>query len=454
MTSALGILVLAAFLIYSLMSIVRPMWAFALLVMMWALEQLVQSYVPFFLANGILFNIYVAAIVGLAALRRVGSGGFVLGDYFNATFLCITALYLVGIASLAWTPGFDFAQRQVLWLGPYIFVGVYLATMLPRRVEEFDDFRKVIMIVGGLIALLILLNPNLQWHGDRAMVKLGGAAGDRGNPLALAELGAILAVTAAISRDQGIAGFKLALRIAIVILGLGLALKTGSRGQVLAAFVVIAFLYPTARRSDRLGQTMLNLTGLGFFAIVLFFTVTTFVTSENLDRWSLRSILEGGFGRLEFVMMYFKAFIDSPQAWLFGFGSMAFGEVVSEGGVRFVENLFAEIIFEFGIIGMLLLAVILGQSFSMGIWMIRNAPTSQARINSTLLLGLWLMYFLIAAKSYNLWTGFPFFYICVTMTKCGLVARREWPLLEEEYEEEDEEEYAEDYLHSAARPIS
>lgn len=453
MTTALGILVIAAFLVYSLMSIVRPMWAFALLVMMWAIEQLVQSYVPYFMAHGILFNIYVAVIVGLAALRRVGSGGFVLREYANATFVCITGLYLIGLASLAWTPNFSYAQRQILWLGPYIFVGVYLATLLPRRIDEFSEFRRVIMIVGGTIALLILMNPNLRWYGDRSMVILGGSS-DRGNPLALAELGAILAVTAAISRDQGIAGFKLILRIAVVILGLGLALKTGSRGQVVAALIVIAFLYPVARRSNHLGQTLLSLAGLGLFAAVVLFTISTFITGENLDRWSLRSLLEGGFGRIEFVTLYLKAFIDSPQAWLFGFGSMAFGEVVREAGVQFVENLFAEIVFEFGLIGSMLLAVILAQSFAMGIWMIRNAPTSTTRINSTLLLGILLMYFFIAAKSYNLWTGFPFFFICITITKCGLVARREWPMLEEEYDEEEEVEYNEEYPQSGVRPIS
>lgn len=453
MTTALGILIIAAFLVYSIMSIARPMWAFALLVMMWPLEQLVQSYVPFFAANGILFNIYVAVVVGLAALRRLTFGGMdSLREYANPTLYAVTGLYLIGLASLAWTPGFEYALGQARWLGPYILVGVYLATMLPQRIEEFGEFRRVMMIVGGLIAILILINPNLKFYGDRAMVNLAGPV-DRANPLALAEIGAIIAVIAAISRDRGVTGIKVALRIAVVLIGIGLALKTGSRGQVIAAFIVIIFLYPTARKSERLTQTLINLAGLCLFGFVLMIAVSTFVTSENLDRWSLRSLLDGGAGRLEFVFMYLNAFIESPQAWLFGFGSMAFGEVVPEGGVRFVENLFAESFFEFGVLGLTFMSIILIQSVKMAFWMIRNSPTESARINATALFGLWLIYFIIASKAYNIWTAFPFFCICITINKCGLIAKKEWIFLEELEEEEEEEENYDEFTSPTARPI-
>lgn len=455
MTSALGILIIAAFLVYSVMSIARPMWAFALLIMMWPLEQLVQSYVPFFALNGIVFNIYVAVIVGFAALRRLSFGGISsLKEYANPTLYAVTSLYLIGLASLAWTPGFEYALGQVKWLGPYIFVGVYLATMLPQRIEEFGEFRRVMMIVGGLIAILILINPNLKFYGDRAMVNLVGSV-DRANPLALAEIGAIIAVIAAISRDRGVTGIKVALRITVVIIGIGLALKSGTRGQVIAAFIVILFLYPTARKSGHLTQTLINLAGLCLFGIVLMITVSTFVTSENLDRWSLRSLLDGGAGRLEFVFMYLNVFIDSPQAWLFGFGSMAYAQVVDTGGVSFVENLFAECLFEFGVLGLALISIIIIQSVRMSFWMIKNSPTGPARINATVLFGLWLMYFIIASKSYNIWTAFPFFCICVTINKCGLIAKKEWLFLEEhafEEEEEEEEDYDE-FAAPTARPI-
>ena len=57
-----------------------------------------------------------------------------------------------------------------------------------------------------------------------------------------------------------------------------------------------------------------------------------------------------------------------------------------------------------------------------------------------------MMSFLIAAKSYNLWTGFHFFYLCIVITKIGIVLREEIANGEIEFEEYDEydEEYYED----------
>ena len=170
MTQATGILVILAFLTYSLLSIRRPMWAFALLVLMFPLEQLLQLSIPFFRTYGMLFNIYVAAILALAASRRVVLGEANLRDFFNPTLYAICLLYAIGLASLGWTPGFDFAIGQVRWLGPYIIVSVFFGALLPSRLEDFDGFRTVILIGGTAIALLILINPGLQFHGDRAVI--------------------------------------------------------------------------------------------------------------------------------------------------------------------------------------------------------------------------------------------------------------------------------------------
>ena len=281
------------------------------------------------------------------------------------------------------------------------------------------------------------------------MVNLGGTT-DRGNPLALAETGALLAITAALSRDRGITGFKAILRGAVVLIGLGIALQTGSRGNVLAGMLVIIFLYPTARRSENLSQTLINLLGLFTFAFVIYIAASTFITNENMQRWSIYSIIEGGSTRAIFVWMYFAEFMKSPQVWAIGFGTQSFSEVVPGSPANMVENLFAETLFDLGIPGLTLMLIVVVVSIKKSLWMIRNSPTESARINSVLLFGIWLCYALFAAKQYNLWTGFPFFYISIVITKCALVAQREWPALEEaEYEDEyDDDSYDEQNAHS------
>lgn len=444
MTQATGILVILAFLAYSLLSIRRPMWAFSLLILMFPLEQLLQLSIPFFRTYGTFFNYYVGVILAIAACRRLLLGEANLREFFNTTLIAVCVLYAIGLASLGWTPGTEFAIGQVQWLGPYIIVSVFFGSLLPRRLEEFDEFRRVILIGGTAIALLILINPGLQFYGDRAMIFFGGK--EKGNPLALAELGAILAVTAAVSRDRGLTGIKVALRIAALILGLGLALKSGTRGQVIAAVIIVGILYPSARRSEHLGQSILTILGLMLFGGAFLFTIQLFVGSDNIGRWSVASLLEGSGGRLFLVVSYFKAFLTTPAAWPLGFGTMAFREVVPEGGVAFVENLFMEALFELGLVGFVAMLIVVCNSLRHGIWMIRNAYDDSTRINATLLLGLWGLYFLIAAKSYNLWTGFTFFFLSVVMTKCALAAKREWDKDDEDEDvpELDPEELDED----------
>ncbi len=442
MTIGIGILIVLAFLVYSLMSTMRPMWAFALLVMMWTVEQLIQSYIPFFYDNGILFNVYVAGIVGIAAARRVLSSDSTLKEYFNITLLLTTMLYGLGLISLIWTRDSVLAREVINWLAPYIFISVYLATLLPNRIEDFDDFRKVFLIVGTLVLFFIVINPSFQFYGDRAMVNLGGTS-SRGNPLAIAETGALLAITAALSRDRGLTGFKAVLRGAVVIIGLGIALQTGSRGNVIAGMLVIIILYPIARKSENLTQTLINLFSLLAFILIMYVAASTFITNENMQRWSIYSIMQGGSSRAMFLQMYLTEFLKSPQVWAIGFGTQSFSAVVPGAPVDMVENLFAEMLFDLGIPGFTLMLLIVGITFQKSIWMIRNAPTQSARINSVLLLGFWISYALFAAKQYNLWTGFPFFYISIVITKCALVAQREWPALDDA-EYEDEYEYDDD----------
>ena len=145
------------------------------------------------------------------------------------------------------------------------------------------------------------------------------------------------------------------------------------------------------------------------------------------------------------VIEYFAAYVATPAAWPFGFGSMAFNTVVPQGKVQFVENLFAESLFEQGLIGFTLMMIVICNTTRYVVFMVRNAPTEQQRNNAIVLGGLLTMSFLIAAKSYNLWTGFPFFYLCIVATKIGITARRDLLLAreDEDYEFEDEVEYLE-----------
>ena len=146
MSQATGFLLILVTIVFSLMAIGRPLWAFALWMLMFSLEQLLQTFLPFLLANGIYFNAYVAMIVGVASLKCLARKDSSFSSYFNGTTICILMLYLVGLLGLTWTPGFEYALGQVRWLGPYILVAIFLAPHLVQRISDFTELRWVLMI--------------------------------------------------------------------------------------------------------------------------------------------------------------------------------------------------------------------------------------------------------------------------------------------------------------------
>lgn len=443
MSQATGLLLILATIVFSLMAISRPMWAFALWMLMWSLEQLLQTFLPFLLSNGLYFNAYVAIIVAIAAMKSMARTDSNFSAYFNGTTICVLLLYLLGLLGVVWTPQREYAMNQVIWLGPYIITAVFFAPHLIRNISDITELRWMLMIGGVIIAGAMLFNPNLSFYGDRASVNFG--SGDRGNPLELAQLGATITVVAALSRDSGTRGMLFTLRIFAVILGLGIALKSGTRGQVIAAFLVTAAFYPISRSRQGIAQGFITMIGLGILAITMVLAIRIFVTGENLGRWSLFSLTSGSVGRLHLVQDYFFAYLGNPAAWPLGFGTMAFSSEVPQAGVMFVENLFAEALFEQGLFGFALMMFVLCNTTRYVVFMIRNPLDEQQRNNAIVVGGLLVMSFLIAAKSYNLWTGFSFYYLCIVATKLGVVARRDFALNPEEYGEFDEYEEYESY---------
>ena len=444
MSQATGFFLILVTIVLSLMAISRPMWAFGLWMLMWSLEQLLQTFLPFLQTNGIYFNAFVAFIVALASMKRMSLPNANFLSYFNATTVCICLLYFAGLLGLAWTPGLEYAKGQIIWLGPYIIVGVFLAPHLVQKLSDINELRWVLLFGGTGIAVAMLLNPNLGFYGDRSFIHFGS---QRGNPLELAQLGATITVVAILSRDSGKTGILLALRIAAIIFGLGIALKSGTRGQVIAAVLVLGAIYPISNAKKGFGQSVLTVVSLGVMGLFMLIAIQVFVGSENLNRWSFESLSSGTQGRFYFIKEYLLTFMANPAAWPFGFGTMAFSVVVPQAGVAFCENLFVESLTEQGLIGGVLMTCILVNTIRHAKYLVQNAPNFKERTSAVTLCGLLMMSFIIAAKSYNLWTGFHFFYLCIVISKLGIVLSEQVASGELEFTDYDEyDEYDEEYF--------
>lgn len=348
--TALAPLVGLGFLLAAGLMLWRPQYAAVAVLVMFPLEQLAQSYFMIAQAKPILVNASVALVAGTAVLLRMGKGERVFEGYANPVCVLIWALYGYCWFSMLWSPSMGPALAMLKPGLAYWFLLMVIAPLLFGNIASIRPVFVALLVVGSIISLLILASPNASFYAGRLTIQFSAAFRDiRGNPLALAEMGGLMAIVAALLVGSGRNPLFLAIRISALIVGLGLGIASGSRGQVIAAVAAGFIFLPLARRVGNFKQFL----GLGVGAIVLYFVVTTafslFIGAENESRWQIEGMRDGMETRLESVGTLMAAWAENPAAWLLGLGSNAFNHH-SQGG-NYVHNMVIEILCEQGLIG-------------------------------------------------------------------------------------------------------
>lgn len=394
----------------------RPHWALLLIVIMYALEQLLQSYVPLFRTHYALFNYGVAMLAGFAMLLRIAKGEPVGSGMKCAAIGLIYTQFLLWLLGMLYSPAPDVALLHLQANWPYMLL---LLVVMPLLVVELPEVRQVmigLLVVGPIIAVLLIVNPNSSYHAGRLVVDLGMVGEGReqfGNPLATAELGGVMALVAALIQPSVRArGFTLLRTIAFVC-GLGLAIGSGSRGQVFATVVAGVIFYPVAKRVNNVRSFFLTAIGLLVLMGGVYLTFKLFIGEQNQRRWDIALMVEHVTLRFDMASSFLQEYIARPSHWLFGLGTNSWTLVSGASDTRgnYVHNVAVEILCEQGIFGAAVFVIsgVLALQEGRRLWAL-HADDPALRSTTAILLALSAYTLFLSLKEGSITAAMPFYW--------------------------------------------
>lgn len=415
----LGAIIGVLFVFGALVAMFRPQYALLFIILLFPAKQLLQASIPFLQTQGILVNIAAAMVVLTTATTAMMSGRRITQGFVQGVTIAVILLYCQVLIGVAYSPARDAA---IYFLGLFWPYALLIMVGMPLMCARLDDFRAIIpafLITGSIVALFILFNPAGKMISGRYVLEIGRTAAGSlsGNPLATAELGGMLMICAALYRGAGGTGL-LVMRMAALIIGLYLALISGSRGQLLFALLVLVMGVPIAYRLKSIGSFVGAVIGLGFVLATLYFAVGL-LDPMAMSRWSGRMLDEGLEARFNPASQMLTVFATSPLNYLTGLGTSAFNAYNNSLGsntFQYAHNILIETVAEQGLLGLTLLGVACGMT---AVWVRRlhklYADDGPARGAIAVLAAMTLYSLLLAAKQGSL-LGLPTFFGWMILT--------------------------------------
>lgn len=392
-----------------LYAVTRPAWAVAVVLTMFATEQLLQASNPVFRTHGSLANFIVGLVVLGALTNAFLSGKLRWSRWITPAAVLTLLLYLYAAISWFWTSSPEWLAEYIRWTSPYIMVTLGLAPLLVGSFKDLRDFRFAMLVLGTLVAALIILSPGFELVNGRYVVNIDNDS--RTNPLAIGALGGMLVLLSVLGPSTEVGLGILALRATAFFAGLGLGFMSGSRGEVLSALAFSMAFLPMARRVANLGQFVGIVAVVAIFLIGVISVRSLFVVAENEDRWSSEGMLYGSLGRIENAVDLANHYFRRPVFWLTGLGSAAFHDLPTRSGDPYSHVIVADLIFELGLPG-----VVLGTSiFALAVKnsrrlfaMVKDDPPARALV--AYLAAFTAYEFTLANKAGILWAQYDLFF--------------------------------------------
>jgi len=425
----------AAFILCCLVCVLRPPFAFALVLMMFPLEQVLQAHAPGLLSSAIglkAVNIGVGLTAVLAAGKVLVMTPRAMSKWFNAATVSSLALLAWGALSLLWSPGRTEALEIVVGNVPYLVLFVIVTPLLLADVDDLRVSQQAMLVLGMVLCAIIVASPEFTSRYGRLGYAV--ASGVRSNPLAIGELGGVVLLLAATMRGTTLMGFPLLpLRVAAAVLGVLVAIKSGSRGQLAFALVIAVIAVPVAAPVRNIGAFIASAVIVGLTVLVVDFVLSTQLQSADARRFSTEALLYGDsstFGRFNNVIALGSEWIRNPLALFIGLGYGAFASLPASGGQPYSHVMFADALFELGIPGVALTAtgLVVGGMATLRLFR-RHSSDRVLRATIAVLAGMLAYQVLLANKQGTMW-GIP------TLFTIQAVAARIWLREREAMEEE------------------
>ena len=339
----------------------KPHWAIFLILIFYPMEQLMTTASSFFGSNAKVLNLIVGGLAVMGAASAVLGGKRPFKGFFNPIWFFTMVMFAWAIMGIFFAPetksGFEDLVIGIPYLGLLLFFPPFLLNTL-------EDYRRLVvptMVIGSAIIVLILLSPKTTMFGGRLGIEgTGGASGPEiQNPLATAGLGGTIVIFGMLYKPTTSVAFVNLIRAAAIIVGLIIALLSGSRGQLLGAVFCGVAMFPFARQIKNLVQfitvTVSAGTGLVFVMLVLNFATTR----DAASRWSSGALTAGVDSRQQMIMTMLGEWISRPLAIIQGLGTSSFEYYYTLSDAPYVHNMPVHILTENGLIGLFVLMIIM-----------------------------------------------------------------------------------------------
>lgn len=413
MTQVLAALLFAALCIAGLLS--APA-AFALVMVMYPLEQLLQSAGGIFLAIPSLANAIIAVVVAISVTRLVASIPRPFKGAINLQLIGAFVLFSWSLLSLLWTPSQDDALELIRGGYPYAIVMVLVCPFLANSVDSLARLNRAVLFAGSAVGAVMVASPEFRSWSGRLVTTLGGAT--MSNPLVIGELGGTLVICAVLYRSARTSMPMTACRIAAFSLGAILTLLSGSRGQLIFAIIICVLFYPVARKLTSVRNFIGGVLAFGAGTALFFVLAPMFVTGYGVTRWDIGNVQGSVVGRLGNFLDLFAAFRSDPAAWMFGLGYNAFSSVSTNALDGYAHNLTAEMLMELGLPMFLVYAAMVTKATRDGVSLVRRAGDDpELRASVGMFLGLVAYQFLLAQKQGTLWLDSTIFMLIVSLAR-------------------------------------
>src|SRR5690606_7007832 len=119
----------------------RPQYAIVAVIVMFPLEQLLQSHFSIFVVHGTLINYIVGLVACTAVAWRFTRGEPVaMGYWSNMVVPMIWILYLLAWVGLLWSPDTALAMRMIV---PGVPAYILTLVLLPLLIYDLESFYRV-----------------------------------------------------------------------------------------------------------------------------------------------------------------------------------------------------------------------------------------------------------------------------------------------------------------------
>lgn len=349
----------------------RPAVILSMIFLLFALDQW-----GFALASGYLpssaFTNYLAAGMTAFAIIILFMFGKPHRLLSGPAFWLVLTLFTYAFVSTSWVPVPD--KAMALWAVSFQYLIVFLlgAPLLVQDIEDLEVPMRALLLLGT--PFIFCLNFMLEW-GYRGFIVNGEVTR---LPLALAQFGGYMMILGALFGPKH--GYWVVLRIAAVVLGALLIIKTGARGQFISAVLCGAVLFGLGRSGFSPIKLVLATAFAAVFVVIAYFGAISYMKSDptlqaTAGRWSIDRLTED-YGERSIRVLRIEAMLDawkdSPGTMIIGLGNSAsydpnITDCTSPVGC-YPHNLPIEILTEEGLIGF---AIYFGLIFYVGMAAVR-----------------------------------------------------------------------------------